>query len=60
MLVFQGDRVLEAPPLGLKPTDANHLEAVTDWMGTGEGSIRAAGRSDPAAALRRAALLGGG
>lgn len=54
ILFFQGDRVIEVAPDGLKAADERTKLRVADWIAPGASRILPMGASNAAAALRRA------
>jgi len=51
---FQGDRVIEVPPRGMKPAEAGNKEKVIRWIDPSAGNITAGGKTEPVKAIERA------
>lgn len=54
VVFFQNGRVVEAPPLGLKPATGENREAVNRWLDASSGNIAPMWLTSPMAAIRKA------
>lgn len=54
VIFFQGDRIIEAPPKGLKQATADMKQQIADWLQPYPGGVPPQGRNNPVAALQRA------
>lgn len=54
VIFFQGDRVIEVPPAGLKQATAENKQAVAEWIDPTDHNVTPFGKSNPVPALQRA------
>ena len=54
VMFFNGDRVIEAPPVGMKRAATDAVTITNQWIDPGSGKIIASGRPGASAAIRRA------
>lgn len=54
VLFFAGNRVLEAPPVGMKSATGRAVQVTSQWIDPASGKVIASGRPHPDAAIRRA------
>ncbi|MEO0514110.1 MAG: hypothetical protein AAF086_02295 [Planctomycetota bacterium] len=54
VLFFSGDRVIEAPPYGMKRATTQAVRHTSQWIDPGSGRIIASGPADARAGIRRA------
>ena len=54
VIFFQGDRVIEVPPAGLKRATPENKLAVAEWIDPSQHNVTPFGKSNPVPALQRA------
>lgn len=54
VVFFAGNRVLEAPPVGMKSATHRAVQITSQWIDPASGRVIASGRPHPDAAIRRA------
>jgi hypothetical protein len=53
VIFFQGDKIVEVPPAGLKKADAQTKQKVIEWIDLSSRNVKPEGRTDPVSALKQ-------
>lgn len=54
VIFFQGDRVIEVPPAGMKTADEKTRARVAQWIDPSQQNVHAGGKTHPIAAIQKA------